>query len=944
MRQATSIKGSVLLRLMGQILLIPGLLAGTGGRQTETQLKPVPLAEHPRPDFQREDWINLNGSWAFRFDQENQGLGQGWQSDNEPFQDEIIVPFSWGAPLSGIQDEADIGWYSRKISVPATWEGKRVFLVIGACDWKTTVWLDGHELGSHQGGYTPFEFELTPRLRYGKEQLLVFRVDDSKHAFKLEGKQGYGPARGIWQTVYLEARGSIPLNTVHFSPDIDEGKVTVDLSLLEAAKTELQVELQFSNGEVASVLQRVAAGEDGKTFDVSLPNPRLWSLDDPFLYEVDVSIAGQNLTQDKVSTYFGMRKVSVVNLPGLGHPYVAINDEPVYLQMTLDQAYHPEGFYTFPSDAFMRDEIIRSLKIGLNGMRIHVKIETPRKLYWADRLGMLIMADVPNSWGEPTLEMRAESEHALRGMIARDFNHPSIFSWVIFNETWGLTTKGEGYLKETQDWVASMYALAKELDPTRLVEDNSPNKKDHVVTDINSWHAYLPGYAWRDSLKEIVDSTHEGSEWNYVEGRAQGNEPLFNSECGNVWGYEGSTGDVDWSWDYHLMINEFRRQPKNCGWLYTEHHDVINEWNGYYRYDRSEKETGLSDLTEGMSLRDLHSKIYVSPELDLCVDVAPGTVVRVPLHISAYMGEKDLPEALYLRTRLHGWEDTGNYRRLSEEVRPLLVRPWMFEELEPVLVRMPETPGLMVLSFIVEDRSGRVLHRNFTSFRVKPQDQQAVELREASGKSFWLVRLTPDNIAERQWSKKDWEVLHGLKINGAGSGHFEYRVPWPAEFSASEIVEAGLVAELSAKQLYGKDREGQQEISGNFMLGKGTHDSSLNPNAYPMTDETPFPSLVRIRLNGYTIGTQFLPDDPADHRGILSWHAQLRDRRLREAGSYGYLVRIPIPRHVLAAADAEGELKLKLEVDAAFPGGLAIYGEEFGRYPFDPTLILAVKE
>jgi beta-galactosidase/beta-glucuronidase len=538
MRQVTSIKGLILLRLMGQVLLILGVLASTGVGQTDTKLKPVPLAEHPRPDLQRQDWINLNGSWSFRFDDENRGLGQDWQSGNVPFQEEITVPFSWGAPLSGVEDEADIGWYSRTVSVPASWEGKRTFLVIGACDWKTTVWLDGQELGSHQGGYTPFEFELTSGLKYGQEQVLVLRVDDSKHAFKLEGKQGYGPARGIWQTVYLEARGSIPLKTVHFSPDIDEGKVTVEFSLLEPARTDLQVEMQFSNVEVAGVRQQVAAGESGKTFDVSLPNTCLWSLDDPFLYEVNVSVAGRNLARDTVSSYFGMRKVSVVNLPGLGYPYVAINDEPVYLQMTLDQAYHPEGFYTFPSDAFMRDEIIRSLKIGLNGMRIHVKIEAPRKLYWADRLGMLIMADVPNSWGNPTSEMRAESEHALRGMIERDFNHPSIFSWVIFNETWGLNTEGEGYLKETQDWVASMYHLAKELDPTRLVEDNSPNKKDHVVTDINSWHAYLPGYAWRESLKEIVDSTLEGSEWNFVEGRTQGSEPLFNSECGNVWGYE----------------------------------------------------------------------------------------------------------------------------------------------------------------------------------------------------------------------------------------------------------------------------------------------------------------------------------------------------------------------------------------------------------------------
>ena len=298
-----------------------------------------------------------------------------------------------------------------------------------------------------------------------------------------------------------------------------------------------------------------------------------------------------------------MRKISVVNLPGTDHRYVALNGEPVYLQLALDQAYHPDGFYTFPDDEFLRNEILRARQIGLNGLREHVKIESPRKLYWADRLGVLIMADVPNSWGEPTPEMRQEIETALREMIRRDYNHPSdllldslqrdVGSLHERSRSRARRSPTEVYQPETQKWVASVYRLAKSLDPTRLVEDNSVCcERGHTETDINSWHAYLPGWAWEEELDKASKGTRPGSTWNFEAGYKQDRQPNINSEFGNVWGYEGSTGDVDWSWDYHRAVNAFRRHPKVAGWLYTEHHDVINEWNGYWRFDRTREVHG----------------------------------------------------------------------------------------------------------------------------------------------------------------------------------------------------------------------------------------------------------------------------------------------------------------------------------------------------------------
>src|ERR1043166_7529526 len=525
----------------------------------------LPLPEHPRPDFERAEWLNLNGRWEFAFDRANDGERAGWPSGSLPAPREILVPFSWGSPMSGVPDSADIAWYARSITVPAAWRGRRVFIVFGASDWRTTAWLDGQKLGDHQGGYTPFSFELTSRHRAGQPQRLVVRVDDSDHPFKLEGKQGYGKARGMWQTVYLEARGTNPIDAVHFTPQADLAGVGVDVRLLEPATSDLVLRLSFTNvpGQVA-ITQRIERGARTAHVDVPLHNSHRWSLNDPFLHTVTVSVTGTGVVEDRVRTYFGLRTISAVDLPGTNHRYVAINGTPVYLQLALDQAYHPDGYYTFPSDSVLRDEILRARRIGLNGLREHIKIETPRKLYWADKLGVLIMADVPNWWGPPDSAAFREHEVALRGMIDRDYNHPAVFSWVMFNETWGLTTRGgdhSRYLLETRRKVAGLYRLAKSLDSTRLVEDNSPCcGRGHTETDLNSWHEYLPGWRWETHVQRVSDSTFPGSPWNFESPWRQARQPMLNSEFGNVWGYEGSTGDVDWSWDYHRAINAFRSE------------------------------------------------------------------------------------------------------------------------------------------------------------------------------------------------------------------------------------------------------------------------------------------------------------------------------------------------------------------------------------------------
>jgi hypothetical protein len=916
----------------------------------------IPLPEHPRPDFERAEWVNLNGEWSFRFDPTGGGEAERWfDAPLSSFPARIRVPYPWGSPLSGVRDEADVAWYARTIQVPAAWAGKRVFLVVGASDWRTAGWLDGQPVGTNQGGYTPFEMELTKVARPGADQRLVLRVDDAPRPFKLEGKQGYGKARGIWQTAYLEARPAVYVDSFEVHPSLELKRVEVRVRLSDPAPAGATLALRVPTGEganpsFAQARAALAAGEREATLTLPLGETlRAWSLEDPYLYDLAVILASGG-AEDRVKGYFGLRSIGTGPLPGLGHAYVTLNGRPVYLQMTLDQSWNPAGYWNWPTDEAIREEVLIARRLGLNAIRAHVKVEVPRKLYWADRLGILVMADVPNSWGEPDEAMRREWETAFRGMVRRDFNHPAVFSWVLFNEQWGLLSKeGSGsdgrYRPDTQEWVGTRYDMAKRLDPTRLVEDNSPCcGGGHVRTDLNSWHMYLPGWRWKETLDEAEAKTFAGSTWNYVGGRKQDGDPMVNSECGNVWGYEGSTGDVDWSFEYHAMIDEFRRHPKVAGWLYTEHHDVVNEWNGYVRADRTPKETGLGDLVPGMTLADLHAPLYVAVGAYPATAAKPGERVAVPLWAS-FLSDRAASPELRLRFSLAGTDDLGRPREWWRGERQVPFAPWTSRALEPVTVTMPDRPSVAILRVSLEDATGRVLHRNFTTFVVGDGPPAADESATVDGQSLRVLRAPASRPAAGEWTVRRWDAMDGKKQNGAGSGYFEYRLAWPGSTRAEDVAGATFVAELGAKELFGKDRPQGAAVEGDFMRGRGTHDPGLNRNAYPMTDTRLHPSAVRVRVNGAVAGAFDLPDDPADHRGVVSWLAQKREAKptLSEAGSYGYLVSATVPASALAEAARTGELVVRLEVDEALPGGLAVYGSGSGRYAIDPTVVLTLR-
>jgi hypothetical protein len=875
--------------------------------------KNQPLPEHPRPDLQRDQWLNLNGYWDFTFDSSLTAPSR--------YAKKILVPFPWGSPLSEVKDEADVAWYHKEIKIPATWTGKRVFINIGASDWETTVFLDGVQIGKHQGGYTPFDAELVG-VKPGSVHQIAVRADDKRRMFTLYGKQGYGNARGIWQTVYLEARGQNFIDHYAVNPDIDAKKAQIKVYLGASATKDQEVKITLSNGQIASIV--VAAGKQEGSVEVAIKSMHLWSLEDPFLYGLKMQSGN-----DVVNGYFGMRKISVVNLPGSKIPYIGLNNKPIYVQLALDQSYHPTGFYTFPSDQFMKDEILRSKRIGLNGIRTHIKVDVPRKLYWADKLGLLVMSDLPNSWGDPEAEMQKESEYTLHEMIKRDYNHPAIFSWITFNETWGLFThkdKKSIYTPETQKWVASVYHLAKTLDPTRLVEDNSVCcGRGHTETDINSWHAYQAGYEWDKLVGDYAAKTYPRSTWNFEKGYQQGAQPMINSEFGNVWGYQGSTGDVDYTFDYHKALNSFRNHPKLAGWLYTEHHDVINEWNGYYKFDRTEKETGLNAIVPGMSLLDFHGPIYLSTGQEITWAGKAGQQVKIPLHLSSMTNTAG---SLSLKMSLSGTNVAGEKLNRWTKTSTLAYAAWDVKALDSLVVTLPTDKSINTLAFELSDVSGKVVHRNFVHLIVEEGSMQP-----SKGQ---LISVPVERYSSSSWPKKQWTGVLGHKLNGAGAGYFEYEIPFPTA-GAEGIKQVRFLVEASSKPVLGKDRDDAGKMDGDYMLGKGTFDPGVNPNAYPQTDRYVSPSKLKVSANGVVASETVLADDPADHQGILSWHYQARNNKLDEAGTYGYLVQGVIPAAAWQQAAKTGKLILRFE---ATEGGLSLYGDQSGRYVVDPSIVI----
>jgi hypothetical protein len=891
---------------------------------------PVPRAEHPRPDFERAEWRNLNGEWEFRFDPLDLGLVQNWQRPGVVFDRRIVVPFCWESKLSGIADTSgnQIGWYRRKISAPRAWRGRRVWLRFEAVDWEAQVWLDGKFIGRHEGGYTPFAFDITEHLPPGGSATLVVRAFDPTDRHLPTGKQvaaWYTFTSGIWQTVWLEARPATYLEDLVLVPRNEGGAWSLAVeALLRGPDGRARLRISSPDPTVQAAEGDVELSQGEARFTATLPvrEPRLWSPESPHLYDLYVEVSGADGAVDRVKTYFGLRTVGRGFAGDLKHESILLNGKPVYLRGALDQSFNPDGIHTAPSDEFLRRDMEIAKRLGLNALRIHIKIDEPRRLYWADKLGLLIMQDMPCTW-EYSDRARAAWESTMRAAIARDRNHPSIFAWVLFNETWGIGGNEYKQRPDIQEWVKSMFRTAKELDPTRLVEDNSPNRYDHVITDINSWHFYIDDYEKaRAHIEEVVRNTYPGSSFNFAPGYKQDTAPLVNSEYGAV---SATGGDRDISWGFRYLTTLLRKHEKIQGYIYTELTDVEFEHNGLVNYDRSPKEFGYDAFVEGMTVADLQGEDFVGFDAPPAIVTEPGADVEVPIFVSHF---SDRDGEVYVKPRLVGVDDLGRDVRVELDARPVSWARYRVTAQKPLLATLPKDRSFTgALTMELVDGAGKRLAANFVNViawrkrpvggagRAEPErlDARRVVLRRTPLEvhaAYWSGPGAPNRLTRRRDHPKLW--FHG-------SGMVEYQFEVPPEVIEARPMRLGLLAELAAKA---RDE-------------KLAWPQEMTLLDYPQTDAVKHPATVNIIVNGHRLEPIQLADDPADAHGVLSHQAGFHH------GSYGYLV-----RGELMLAGLEGfleNLRRRPLVRVIFEvpgGGLAVYGERTGRYPLDPTIII----
>lgn len=663
----------------------------------------VPKPEYPRPDRDRSDrWLNLNGTWDFH-------------SEDGPGR--ITVPFAWETAASGIgRTWLEHARYERDLTIPSDWTDVRVVLCFGAVHHRARVELGGHLLGEHIGGYSPFEFDITERAVPGSPVRLAVEVEAPADKRTIpHGKQrsiprddydgvSFTPTSGIWQTVWLEARGrTYPVNVSARGDSL----ASIDLSgqLAGDHPTGTPVHVRIVEGSTAGELLTLLPDATGHfTGRLPITQPHLWTPADPHLYRIELT-TGAGDHPDRVVVTTGLRRIETTG------EQIRINGERIYLRGVLDQGYWPETGLTAPSDRALLRDLEIAHDHGYNLVRKHIKLEEPRWLHHADQLGMLVWAEPPGP-SRHTPAAAAAFEAQLAPMVERDGNHPSIIIWGLYNEEWGLDWDIPGS-PERAAAAAHAYDTLKTIDPTRPIVENSGWA--HVRTDLVDWHYYDEDpAAWATTIADLANGTREdfpvrlgpgfvvdksfyGSPHHPREGI-----PVLNSEYG-----AGFTS-LERGWHLRWQTQELRRHPRYVGYVYTELADVEHEMAGLVDVDRRPKDLG------NLNLRDINA------ETVLIVDLAP-------VHAGADIPVPEAPLDLGIRVSHHGPEPLSGHIRAAwassgrpfpaepplslAETATVEAEPWATTAPATLAVPAPDGPARLLLWFV--DDTGVARARTF---------------------------------------------------------------------------------------------------------------------------------------------------------------------------------------------------------------------------------------
>jgi beta-galactosidase/beta-glucuronidase len=581
---------------------------------------------YPRPQLVRERWCDLGGVWAFAYDDADEGVAQSWFADGagDRFDREIVVPFPPESPSSGIGDTGfhPVVWYLRAIgateldAIGVGDDAPRVILHFGAVDYRAKVWVGGRFAGEHEGGGSPFSFDVTELLAAvgpdagGAGVAIVVRAeDDPADLSQPRGKQDwhrephsiwYHRTTGIWQPVWLEAAPSVAIERIHWTPDLVAGTVEARIRLNRPAPddAELSVALTYQGRPLGSVTVPAA----GRTVEATVPLPQqrngqayeelLWSPEHPRLVDAVVSLGA-----DTVRSYLGLRSAAVARGRFL------LNDRPYYVRSVLNQGYWPASHLAAPSVEGLRAEAQLIKDLGFNAARLHQKYEDPRFLFFADTLGLLIWGETPAAYEfTPTAVNRTVREWA--DIVDRDYSHPSIVTWVPLNESWGVQHLAhDGRMRE---FAASLVSLTKALDPTRPVISN--DGWEHVGSDILSIHDYEASgevvaarYGSAEAIDALFDGLGPAGRRMLVQGERDLQAPVMLTEFGGVsfvdrahevdgaWGYSAASSPEDFAERVGALLAATHASPVLAGFCYTQLADTGQETNGLVTDDRRPK-------------------------------------------------------------------------------------------------------------------------------------------------------------------------------------------------------------------------------------------------------------------------------------------------------------------------------------------------------------------